>query len=290
MNAGFIGLGAMGTGMARNLHAAGLLAAVYNRTAERAQALAGETGCAIAADPADLARRCEVVVTCVSADEDVLSVVDQLRPGLGSRSIVVDCSTVAAATAVAAGERVAAAGGRFLDCPVSGGTEGAAKGALAIMAGGDGEALERAMPALEAMGSRIVHIGEVGTGQATKAVNQIMAAGINQAVSEALAFGEAMELPMDKVIDAVGGGAAGNWFLSNRGPNMVRSEFSPGFKLALHDKDLAICQTMAADKGAQLPVIEMTRKQYQRLIDAGHGDEDISALYRAKRALFSGEG
>jgi len=227
-------------------------------------------------------------VICVAGDEDVLSVIDRLRPGLGSESIVVDCSTVAAATAVDAAERVAAAGGTFLDCPVSGGTEGAAQGKLAIMAGGDAGALERALPALEAMGSRIVHIGAAGTGQATKAVNQVMAAGINQAVSEALAFGEAMELPMDEVIDAVGGGAAGNWFLSNRGPTMVRGEFPPGFKLALHDKDLAICQGMAADKGAQLPVIEMTRTQYKRLIDAGHGDEDISALYRAKRALFRG--
>jgi len=286
MQAGFIGLGAMGASMARNLHRAGLLAAVWNRTPDKAQDLAAETGCAVARDPAELASRCDVVVLCVSADADVLEVVAAMGSGFGADSIVVDCSTVAASTAREAAEIAAGRGAAFLDCPVSGGTEGAARGTLAIMAGGEAEALDRAMPALEAMGRSIVHMGPVGTGQATKAVNQIMVAGINQAVSEALAFGEAQGLPMDRVIEVVGSGAAGNWFLSNRGPGMVRGSYPPGFKLALHDKDLAICQQMAAEKGVQLPVIEMTRLHYSRLLEDGHGDEDISALHRTKRALF----
>ncbi len=286
MKTGFIGLGAMGLSMARNLHRAGLLAAVWNRSLDKARELAGETGCAVAEDPADLAGRCDVIVLCVSADGDVLDVVGALKPGLRSGHVVVDCSTVAASTAVDAAETVRQAGAAFLDCPVSGGTEGAAQGTLAIMCGGAAEALAQAMPALEAMGRRIVHMGPVGSGQATKAVNQIMVAGINEAVTEALAFGEAMDLPMDKVIEVVGSGAAGNWFLTNRGPTMVRGTYAPGFKMALHDKDLSICQKMAAEKGVQLPVIEMTRLHYRRLLEEGHGDEDISALHRAKQALF----
>jgi len=278
----------MGVSMARNLHRAGLLAAVWNRTPGKAQDLARETGCTVARDPADLASGCEVVILCVSADADVLEVLGVMAPGLKAGSIVVDCSTVAASTATEAAEIAGARGAAFLDCPVSGGTEGAAQGTLAIMAGGAADALDRAMPMLEAMGRSIVHMGPVGAGQATKAVNQIMVAGINQAVTEALAFGEAQGLPMDRAIEVVGSGAAGNWFLSNRGAGMVRGSYPPGFKLALHDKDLAICQQMAAEKGVQLPLIEMTRLHYRRLLQDGHGDEDISALYRAKRALFDG--
>jgi 3-hydroxyisobutyrate dehydrogenase len=127
-----------------------------------------------------------------------------------------------------------------------------------------------------------VHIGPTGSGQATKAVNQIMAAGINQAVTEALAFGEAMGLNMDKVIEVVGSGAAANWFLSHRGRTMLAGSFAPGFKVALHHKDLLICRAMAATRGMSLPIVEMTLDNYQRLMEAGHGEEDISALYRLK--------
>ena len=116
-----------------------------------------------------------------------------------------------------------------------------------------------------------------------------MAAGINQAVTEALAFGAAMNLPMDRVIEAVGSGAVGNWFLDHRGASMVAGRYTPGFRLALHHKDLRICRDMARALGVSLPVVEMTLLHYQRLIDAGHGDEDISALYRSKRQLFRKE-
>jgi len=129
-------------------------------------------------------------------------------------------------------------------------------------------------------------MGQVGAGQATKAVNQIMAAGINQAVTEALAFAEKLELPLDKVIDVVGSGAAGNWFLTHRGPTMTNDTFDPGFRVALHHKDLAICQRMAETFGVNMPVVEMTLVHYRRLMEAGFGDEDISALYREKRRLF----
>ena len=286
MKTGVIGMGAMGRGMARNLHQAGLLAAVWNRTAERAEAIGAELGVTVAADPAELARGCDVILTCVSRDEDVLAVMEAMAPGLASGKTVVDSSTVAMATAKKAAARLAASGVEFLDAPVSGGKEGADNGQLVFMVGGDGERFEAVRSIFNAMGKSATHMGAVGAGQATKAVNQIMVAGINQAVTEALAFGEASGLDMDKVIDVVGGGAAGNWFLKMRGPTMVRGTFDPGFKLGLHHKDLEICREMLDNMNVALPVVEMTVKHYERLMEAGYSDEDISALYRDKRELF----
>lgn len=286
MKTGFIGLGAMGYPMALNLHKAGLLSAVYNRTHAKAEALAKATGCVAAKDIAGLARHCDAVVTCVTADQDVLEVTDALAGNLKKGAVVIDCSTVSAATAREAAGRLAKHGVEFLDCPVSGGTEGAKHGTLAVMCGGDAQAFERAQPILNALGKRIVLMGPVGAGQATKAVNQIAVAGIAQAVTEALAFAEAEGLPLEKVIEVVGGGAAGSWFLSHRGPNMVEGRYPLGFKVGLHDKDLGIVQQMAAAHRAQLPVVEMTRVHYRRLQQDGHGDEDISALFRLKRRLF----
>ena len=149
---------------------------------------------------------------------------------------------------------------------------------------GDKKILDKARPILNVIAKNIVHIGANGTGLATKAVNQIMAAGINQAVTEALAFGEAMGLPMDKVIDIVSAGAASNWFLDHRGKTMLSGEFKPGFKLGLHQKDLSICQSMIRSISENaLPIIEMTLIHYKQLIDEGYGDEDISALFRLKQ-------
>lgn len=286
MRTGFVGLGAMGAPMARNLAGAGLLEAVWNRSPGPAEALARETGAAAAPDLASLAARCEAVVTCVSADDDVLAVVGALASHLAPGAVVIDCSTVAADTARTAAARLAQAGAAFLDCPVSGGTEGARQGTLSIMVGGDESAMERARPVLEAMGRNIVHMGPVGAGQAAKATNQIMVAGINQAVTEALAFGQAQGLPMDRLIAALETGAAGNWFLAHRGRTMVRGEFPLGFRVALHAKDLEICREMAAALGAKLPVVEMTLTHYRRLLEAGSTDEDISALFRLKTDMF----
>lgn len=286
MKTGFVGLGAMGHSMAMNLHKAGLLAAVYNRNRAKAEAFAQETGCHAAGSLVELASRCEAVVSCVSADTDVLDVTTGLAPALKAGCLVLDCSTVSAETARTAAAALAKHGAVFLDCPVSGGTEGAKNGTLAIMCGGSPEAYARAQPILSALGKRIVLMGPVGAGQATKAVNQIAVAGIAQAVTEALAFAESQGLPLDKVIDVVGSGAAGSWFLTHRGPNMVQQRFPLGFKVSLHDKDLRIVQQMAATKGAQLPVVEMTRVHYKRLMESGHGDEDISSLFRLKHALF----
>jgi 3-hydroxyisobutyrate dehydrogenase len=283
---GIIGLGAMGAGIARNLHRAGHLAAAWNRSPDKAAALQADTGVYLASTPADLAAHSELVILSVSADADVLEVIDALRPGLPPGGVVLDTSTVSRETAQAAAARLQP-DGAFLDAPVSGGTEGARTGTLAMMVGGDAAVLARIHPVLETIAGRIEHMGPVGAGQATKAVNQVMAAGINQAVTEALAFGAALGLPMDQVIEVVGSGAAGNWFLTHRGPTMTRGIFEPGFRVALHHKDLAICKQMASAFGVNLPLVEMTLIHYRRLMQAGFGDEDISALYREKRALFA---
>ncbi|WP_317706736.1 NAD(P)-dependent oxidoreductase [Methylomarinovum caldicuralii] len=280
MQTGFIGLGAMGAPMARNLARAGLLTAVWNRTPAKAAELAKELDVTKAADPDDLARRCDVVCLCVSANADVLESIAALLPGLRPGTVVIDYSTVSSETARLAAAKIRAGGGDFLDAPVSGGVEGARAGTLAVMVGGDADTLEKVRPVLEAVGGRIAHMGDVGAGQATKAVNQVLCAGINQAVCEALAFGRALGLDLDKVIDVVSKGAAGNWFLEKRGPTMIRGSFEPGFKLSLHHKDLNICREMAQNLDVPLPLTEKTLADYRRLMAEGHDEEDISALLR----------
>ena len=278
MKAGMIGLGAMGLGMARNLAKAGYLTAVYNRTAAKT----AEFKVAAFDLPEALAAEVDIVLICVSADQDVLAIVEAIALTIKPGSIVVDMSTVSSETAKKAAAILAEKQVAFLDAPVSGGVEGAKNGTLAMMVGGDADALEKARPVLEAMTGRIIHMGATGSGQATKAVNQIMCAGINQAVTEALAFAQAQGLAMDKVIDVISGGASGNWFLQHRGSTMTQGTFAPGFKLALHHKDLKICQAMAAQSGVPIPLTDMTVTDYEQLMAEGYGDEDISALYRLK--------
>jgi 3-hydroxyisobutyrate dehydrogenase len=290
MRAGFVGLGAMGQHMARNLHKHGLLTAVWNRTPAKAQALAAETGCFAATGLEDLAAHCDAVVLCVSADSDVREIVERLAASLPARALVIDCSTVSAETARAAARQLRSKDIDFLDCPVSGGVEGARDGTLAIMVGGEAAAFERAQPLLKAMGRTVTHFGPNGCGQAAKATNQIMCAGIIQAVAEAMAFARAEGLPLDKLIDTLGKGAGSSWYFVNRAPNMVRGAFPAGFRVRLHEKDLKICRDMAARHGVQLPVIEMTLLHYRRLIEQGFGDEDISSLFRLKAALFENAG
>lgn len=283
---GFAGLGAMGGHMARNLHRAGLLAAVWNRTAGKAQALAAELGVKAPDTLAALAAGSDAVVICVSADNDVLEVVRALAPGLAAGSLVIDCSTVAADAARKAAEILGKQGVEFLDCPVSGGVEGAREGTLAVMAGGGVEAFERARPVLAAMGRTITHFGPTGSGQAAKATNQIMCAGIIETVSEAMAFARAQGLPLEKLIDTLGKGAGSSWYFVHRAPNMARGSYPAGFRVRLHTKDLTICRDMAARFGVALPVVERMLGEYAELIARGYGDEDVSATFRLKAELF----
>ena len=284
MKTGVIGLGAMGSGMALNLHKAGHLHGVWNRTRGKAEQIAGQTGVILFDSPAGLASECELVILCVSRDADVLEMVERVASSAMAGTIVVDTSTVSSATAQRAAGILAEKDVDFLDCPVSGGVEGAKNGTLAMMAGGAGEVLARAEDTLYSIASTITLIGPTGSGQACKAVNQIMCAGINQAVTEALAFGEAMGLDMNKVVDVVAKGAAGNWFLDHRGKTMLVDDNGTGFKLNLHHKDLTICKDMIRELDkVSLPLVETTLKQYEELMEQGYGDEDISALYRLKR-------
>jgi len=276
MKAGMIGLGAMGLG---NLAKAGFLTAVYNRTAEKT----AEFTVAVFDSPEALAANVDLVLMCVSADQDVLSVVEAIALTVKPGTLVVDMSTVSSKTAQKAAAILAAKQVAFLDAPVSGGVEGAKNGTLAMMVGGDVAALEKVRPVLETLAARIIYMGATGSGQATKAVNQIMGAGINQAVTEALAFAQAQGLALDKVIDVISGGASGNWFLQHRGSTMTQGTFAPGFKLSLHHKDLKICQSMAAQTGFSTPITDMTVTHYAQLMAEGYGDEDISALYRLKK-------
>jgi 3-hydroxyisobutyrate dehydrogenase len=286
MQTGFVGLGAMGAHMARSLHRAGLLTGVWNRTPDKAAALAAELHCIPFSSVAELAGNCEAVVICVSADDDVRAVVAGLESGLNPHMIVMDCSTVGAGTAREIHAQLEPLGVGFLDCPVSGGVEGARTASLAIMVGGEEPVFERARPILEAMGKNIAYLGASGAGQAAKATNQIMCAGIIQAVGEAMAFAHAEGLPLDRLIEVLGKGAGSSWYFVNRAPYMARHEFPAGFRVRLHAKDLRICREMAAKHGAHLPVVESTLQQYAQLIIEGYGDEDISSIYRLKSKLF----
>lgn len=290
LRVGFLGLGAMGAPMAKNLHRAGLLHSVWNRSADKAQALAAELGVTASPSLPDFARPLDAVVICVSADADVRAVVEGLAPGLGKGSLVIDCSTVSADTARWAEGFLAERGARFLDAPVSGGVEGAQKGTLAIMCGGNPEAFDAARPVLAAMGKTIEHFGPAGSGQATKATNQIMCAGIIRACAEAMAFAGAHNLPLERVVSTLGAGAGSSWYFVHRAPNMVRGSYPAGFRVRLHAKDLGICRDMAARLGVHLPVVDSMLDEYAQLIEQGYGDEDISATHRLKQALFKDAG
>jgi len=286
MRTGFVGLGAMGMHMARNLQRAGLLAAVWNRTSSKAQALAAELKVEAPATLPELAASCEAIVSCVSADADVLEVARALAPALRQGALMLDCSTVSAETARQAAGVLEARGAEFLDCPVSGGVEGARDGTLAIMVGGKPEAFERAQAILGALGRTIAHFGPVGAGEAAKATNQIMVAGIIEAIAEAMAFAHAEGLPLEKLIETLGKGAGSSWYFVHRAPNMARGSYPAGFRVRLHQKDLGICHDMAARFGTALPVVERMRAEYAELIARGYGDEDVSATFRLKQELF----
>jgi 3-hydroxyisobutyrate dehydrogenase len=157
------------------------------------------------------------------------------------------------------------------------------------MAGGEAAAFARAQPILQALGKTVALLGPSGAGQATKATNQILCAGVIQAVAEAMAFAEAEGLPLAQVIETLGKGAGSSWYFVHRAPYMAQGAFPAGFRVRLHAKDLRICRSMAARHGAKLPVIEATLDDYKDLVDQGHGDEDISVLFRLKEELFGGK-
>jgi 3-hydroxyisobutyrate dehydrogenase len=283
MKVGFIGLGAMGHSLAGHLHSHGLLTVVGNRSQAKADAFALAPGVVAATAAGDFAD-CDLVMLCVSADADVLENVRALAGALKTGAVVIDHSTVAMQTAQAAHALLKERAIGFLDAPVSGGVEGAKNGKLSIMIGGDAADLDKARPALETYALRITHMGASGAGQATKAVNQVLVAGIAQAVCEGLALGDKLGLSADLLVPTLAAGAAGNWFLDKRGATMLAGNYTPGFKSALLHKDLKIVREMASQAGIRATVIEQSLADYGELMALGFGDEDTSALIRLKKA------
>ena len=280
MRIGFIGLGTMGAPMARNLLEAGFEVGVHNRTRAKEEPLA-DAGASRAASPADAASGAEVVVTIVSDTPDVEAVLfgdGGVAEAISDDAVVVDMSTISPDATRSFAERI-----RLVDAPVSGGSEGAEQGTLTIMVGGDAGDVERVRPVLEAMGSKITHVGPSGAGQAAKAVNQVIIAGVFQAVAEGMALGMASGLDMDKVREAIGAGAARSWVLENRARNMLENRYPLGFRVSLHHKDLRIALEAARRAGVELPVTAMVAKVEQGLVADGFGDEDMSAIARALR-------
>lgn len=283
INVGFVGLGAMGLPMAGHLARAGLLCAVWNRSHDKALAAAEAMQVAAPETLAELVPLCNVIALCVPADADVLELAHGIAEYAQAGTIVLDHSTVASPTAREAHAILAAKGCEFLDAPVSGGVEGAINGKLSVMVGGDADALVALRPVLDCYAAKINHMGKVGAGQDTKAVNQVLVAGIAQAVCEGLALAEQLGLDPERLLPTLGAGAAGNWFLDKRGATMLRDEFKVGFKLALLHKDLKIVRGLALAAGTDRSTIEKSLADYAVLLAQGHGDDDISALIRLKR-------
>jgi 3-hydroxyisobutyrate dehydrogenase len=284
---GFIGLGIMGSGMARNLLKAGYGVTVWNRTAERSWPLA-EAGAVVAASPSGVAARSTVIVTCVSDTPDVEAVllgpqgvIHGARPG----ALVIDCSTISPQATRTISKSLHEKGISLLDAPVSGGSEGAARGTLSIMAGGEAADFERALPVLQAMGKTITHVGPLGSGQMVKLVNQILVVVTMQGVAEALLFAEAGGLDLEKTLAAVGGGAAGSWMLNNRGPQVIQRDWRPGFTIDLQQKDLRLVLEAADQLGTPLPATSLVFQLYRTLQARGLGHEGNHALVRALEQL-----
>ncbi|MCF6262162.1 MAG: NAD(P)-dependent oxidoreductase [Xanthomonadales bacterium] len=284
---GFIGLGAMGKPMAAHLLKAACNLQVWNRTtsvAEHFQAeYVAQDRLHVAANLSTMAADCETIFTCVSADKDLIEIADELLPSLSVNSIICDHSTIAPKTASTLGLKLASVGCHFIDAPVSGGIEGARRGSLVAMVGGDKTIIERISPLLNCYISKISRMGCIGTGQATKALNQIMIAGIAEAVTEALALAEKLKLLTNQLLEVLVGGAAASWFMSHRGQSMLEERFSEGFKLSLLYKDLGICEELARNLDLDLYLLGSAREDYYRLIQTGEGDFDISALIHLKQ-------
>lgn len=285
MKVAFIGLGTMGGPMASNILKAGHDLTVYNRTTAKEEPLATH-GARRATSPKDAARSAEVIVTCLSDTPDVEDVIlgtDGVIHGAQTGAIVIDMSTISPEATCRIAQTLETKGIRMVDAPVSGGSEGAEKGTLAIMAGGDPQDVEKVLPVLKSMGTSVTHVGAIGAGQLTKAINQTIIAGVYFSVAEGMVLGLKAGLDMEKVIQAISGGAAGSWVLTNRSKNMIDNNYPLGFRVKLHQKDLRIALETARKLGVTLPVAALVDQVENGIISNGYGDEDVSAMARSIR-------
>jgi 3-hydroxyisobutyrate dehydrogenase len=284
---GVVGTGIMGSPMALNLAKAGFKVTAYNRTPARAEALAKD-GVTVAKSIAEVGESCSVVITMVPDTPDVLAVVEGdggLASSMKDGSVLIDMSTIAPGPTSELAARLAINGIAMLDAPVSGGSWGAQQGTLSIMVGGEQAAFDRCLPVFEAMGKTITLMGPSGMGQTTKLVNQILVVGVASTVAEALVFAAANGADLLKTIEAVGGGAAGSWQLSNLGPRMIQRDFAPGFMVRLQQKDLRLIQETAQEKHVPLAVTALAREYFTALEAAGLGEEGTQAIIKAVEKL-----
>ncbi len=284
---GFVGLGHMGAAMAWNIHRAGYELGVYNRSPDKAEPFR-EAGVPVYDAPADLARDSDIVIVMVAdpaALHEVVSGRNGLSSGLQSNALLVNMSTVSREAVLATQAAVCEAGGRFLDAPVSGTVKPAEDGTLLILAGGDGEDLERARPLLEAMGKGVVHCGGVGQGTAMKLVLNLMLGGMMQCLAEALVLGRSLELDGGQVLEAIGTGPMGAPLFQMKGGAIRDGRFAKQFPVDLMFKDLNLVLEAAGNARVPLALTGAVREAYSAARARGHGDEDMAAVIRVLEAL-----
>jgi 2-hydroxy-3-oxopropionate reductase len=280
MEIAWIGTGIMGAPMARRLIGGGHRVRVFNRSAEKARALAAD-GATVAPDAAACVAGADAVFIMVPDTPDVEATVAKLEPALKAGQLVVDMSTVAPAAERAIAARLKAGGVDYLDAPVSGGDVGARDGTLAIMVGGDPAAFARARPLFELLGKRITHMGAAGAGQMTKLANQIAVAIALEAAAEAIKFARAGGLDAARVVEAIGAGAAGSWQLSNLGPRIIAGDYRPGFFVKLIRKDLRLVSEAAHECGVALPGLALMTSMFNAAAALGHDLDGTQAVAAA---------
>ena len=280
MEIGWIGTGIMGAPMARRLIGGHHRVRVFNRSPEKARALAVD-GATVTADAAACIAGAEVVFIMVPDTPDVEATVAKIEPSLKAGQLVIDMSTVSPAAERVITSRLKAKGVDYLDAPVSGGDVGARDGTLAIMVGGDQAAFERARPLFELMGKRVTHIGASGAGQMTKLANQIAVAINLEAAAEAIKFAKAGGLDASLVVEAIGAGAAASWQLSNLGPKIIAGDYRPGFFIKLIRKDLRLVVEAARESGLALPGLSLMASMFNSAAALGRDLDGTQALAAA---------
>ena len=280
---GFIGLGIMGKPMAINLHNAGYPLVVFDLAEEPLKELIG-LGAERAASPADVTSQCSIVLTMLPNSPDVRAVVtgdDGILSTVGQGQIIIDMSSIAPLVSQELADLLAERGASMLDAPVSGGQEKAELGTLAFMVGGDQDVFDTCKPILDVMGGSVTRVGDVGAGQTTKACNQIAVSVANLAMAEALMLAAASDLDVAKVVDAISGGAAGSWQLTNLGPRILQDDFAPGFMVRLQQKDLKLVLAAANDVKLALPGVSLAHQYFNIVERLGGADEGTQALIKA---------
>jgi 2-hydroxy-3-oxopropionate reductase len=289
---GFIGLGIMGLPMARNLVKAGFEVVGFNRSPNRVQALA-EAGGRGATDIAGAVRDVDVVITIVPDSPDVEAVTggdDGVFANAREGALYIDMSSIRPDVSVRVAEAGRQAGLRVLDAPVSGGEAGAVEASLSIMVGGEAEDFAAAKPVLDALGKTVVHVGPAGSGQTVKAANQLIVAGNIELLAEAIVFLEAYNVDTKAALEVLGGGLAGSTVLNRKGAGMLAREFQPGFRLALHHKDLGIVQSAAREAGVAIPLGAVVSQLVAAMVARGDGGLDHSGLFKLVQELSGRDG